>query len=77
MGLWLPLGWLLLAALVAPAGVKPEVMEALVVGGGDEEMARSLRGLSLASVGVGSFALAMRQAGARAGGITRSTQIHR
>ncbi|CAK9053196.1 unnamed protein product [Durusdinium trenchii] len=61
MGLWLPLGWLLLAALVAPAGVKPEVMEALVVGGGDEEMARSLRGLSLASVGVGSFALAMRQ----------------
>ncbi|CAK9109165.1 Plastidal glycolate/glycerate translocator 1 [Durusdinium trenchii] len=46
MGLWLPLGWLLLAALVAPAGVKPEVM-----------MARSLRGLSLASVGVGSFAL--------------------
>ena len=55
IGLWLPLAWLLLASAVSPFGVKPELI------GLDEESARSLRGLSLASVGVGSFALAMRQ----------------
>ena len=56
MGLWLPFTWLTCAALVAPFGVFPDLQSAL-----DAEWARSLRGLSLASVGVGSYALAMHQ----------------
>jgi len=57
MGLWLPFTWLTCAALVAPFGVFPDLQSDPL----DAEWARGLRGLSLASVGVGSYALAMRQ----------------
>lgn len=50
LSIGLPFTWLALAALAAPFGVAY-----------DGELGRGLRGLSLASVGVGSFALAMRQ----------------
>ena len=50
LSIGLPCSWLLLAALAAPFGVAS-----------DEELGRGLRGLSLASLGVGSFALAMHQ----------------
>lgn len=55
LSLWLPLGWLALAAALSPAGTYPWIA------GLDDEWGRWLRGASLASVGVGSFALAMRQ----------------
>eukprot|EP00435_Cladocopium_sp_Y103_P045905 s256_g13.t1 len=57
MGLWLPFTWLTSAALVAPFGVFPDLLPLDPA----DEWARGLRGLSLASVGVGSYALAMRQ----------------
>ena len=54
IGLWLPTAWLTLAAAVSPLGTYPQLFQF------DEDLGRTLRGLALASVGVGSYALAMK-----------------
>lgn len=60
ISLLLPFAWLALAALVSPVGVIPEQFQTELAKPNDE-WARFFRGLTLASVGIGSFALAMRQ----------------
>ena len=60
ISLWQPFAWLALAALVSPFGVIPEQFQTELAKL-DDEWARFFRGLTLASVGIGSFALAMRQ----------------